>query len=194
VQRLAAEAEAVAFSGSLPPGVEPAALAALARAVAAPERPVYLDTSVAALKAALAQPSGLCLKVNRAELAEGLDWPVEAFSTERFMVAGQELLGRGAELIVVTLGEKGALALNREGCWQANPPPVAMVSTVGSGDSFLAGLAVARLEGKTIKDALAFAVACGAANATTRLPGRFEQGVVESLLAQVTLSPLRPDV
>jgi 1-phosphofructokinase family hexose kinase len=187
VERLAGQAQAVAFSGSLPPRVNPAALGALARAVVAPERAIYLDTSGAALAAVLSRPTGLCLKVNRAELATELHLAVDEFSMGIIISVGQSLLARGAALIVVTLGREGALAITPEGCWQASPPLVEVVSTVGSGDSMLAGLAVARLEGRSLEAALAFGVACGAANATTRLPGRFERNTVETLLTQVNV-------
>lgn len=185
VERLAGQAGAVALAGSLPPGVNPTILNELARAMAADGRAVYLDTSGGALAAVLVQPTGLVIKVNRVELAAGLGLPNEDFSTEKVIRAGRMLLERGAALVVVTLGGEGALAVAPEGCWQAAVPPVEVVSTVGSGDSMLAGLAVARLEGRSIEAALALGVACGAANATTPLPGRFERGMVEALLKQV---------
>lgn len=190
VEQLARRARAVAFCGSLLPGVEPEAAGVLARKLAGPQRAMYLDTSVAALTAALAQPNGLCLKVNWAELAVGLGRTVEGFSINQVIEAGQALLNRGAALVVVTLGAEGALAIAPEGCWQANSPQVEVISTVGSGDSFLAGLAVARLEGRSLAAALALGVACGAANATTNLPGRFERGLVERLLSEVNVTRL----
>ncbi|MCK6624653.1 MAG: 1-phosphofructokinase family hexose kinase [Anaerolineae bacterium] len=187
VEKLAGDAQAVAFSGSLPPGVEPAALSVLARSLVTAERPVYLDTSVAALRAALAQPSGLCLKVNRAELAEAWGETETDFATDKIIAVGQKLLERGAALVMVTLGGAGALAITPAGVWQAGVPPVEVVSTVGSGDSFLAGLAVARLRGHSIEEALAYGIACGAANATTRLPARFEREMIEALVKQIEI-------
>ncbi|GIK41641.1 MAG: 1-phosphofructokinase [Chloroflexota bacterium] len=187
VERLASRARAVAFCGSLLPGVEPEVLGVLARALVSPRRAVYLDTSVAALAAALTQPSGLCLKVNRAELAVGLGRSADSFSISQVIEAGQALLAQGAALVVVTLGAEGALGIAPEGCWQASSPWVKVVSTVGSGDSFLAGLAIARMEGGSLASALALGVACGAANATTHLPGRFEHSLVETLLSQVNV-------
>jgi len=187
VEKLAGDAQAVAFSGSLPPGVEPAALSVLARSLVTADRPVYLDTSVAALRAALAQPSGLCLKVNRAELAEAWGETETDFATDKIIAVGQKLLERGAALVMVTLGGAGALAITPAGVWQAGVPPVEVVSTVGSGDSFLAGLAVARLRGHSIEEALAYGIACGAANATTRLPARFEREMIEALVKQIEI-------
>ncbi len=185
VQTLAVQAQAVAFSGSLPPGVEPSALGELARAVVAPERAVYLDTSGAALEAILTRPTGLVIKINRAELAAGLGVTDYDFSLEKILAAGQTLLERGAALVVITSGGEGALAISPEGCWQAQAPQVKVVSTVGSGDSMLAGLAIARLWGKNVAEALAYGVACGTANALTTLPGRFERRMVEIFLFQI---------
>lgn len=182
VQTLAAHAQAVAFSGSLPPGVNPTALSQLARSIAAPERAVYLDSSGTALEAVLVQPNGLVIKINRAELAAGLGISDYDFSLEKILAAGQILLERGAVLVVITAGGEGALAISPEGCWQALAPQVNVVSTVGSGDSMLAGLAIARLWGKEVAEALAYGVACGTANALTSLPGRFEREKVEDLL------------
>ncbi|MEW5961345.1 MAG: 1-phosphofructokinase family hexose kinase [Chloroflexota bacterium] len=187
VRQLAAAAGAVAFAGSLPPGVAADALGALARSLATPPRAVYLDTSGPALTAALAQPAGLCLKVNRAELSAGLG--LELADLGQIVEAGRRLLGRGAALVVVTMGAQGAVAVSEEEAWQATPPPIAVVSSVGSGDSFLAGLAVARWRGEALDRALALAVACGAANALTSLPGQLDLTTLDKLLQQV--NPLR---
>ncbi len=188
IRGLATQAGAVALTGSLPPGIAPEVMGALARSLVAPERAIYLDTSGPALAEALARPGGLCIKVNRAELAAGLN--LAGQSPKQLIEAAQTLLANGAALVVVTLGPEGALAITPEGCWQATPCPVEVVSTVGSGDSLLAGLAVARLEGRPLEAALSLGVACGAANALTKLPGRFERKRAEELLKQIDVSRL----
>src|SRR5205823_14403404 len=66
----AAQASAVAVSGSLPPGVSTDKLTALLHELSL-YGPVYLDTSGAALAAALDLPLAL-LKVNAEELGEAL--------------------------------------------------------------------------------------------------------------------------
>jgi 1-phosphofructokinase family hexose kinase len=183
IRGLAAQAGAVAFMGSVPPAVPPEALGELARSLVSPDRTVYLDTSGQPLASALAQPAGLAIKINRTELAEGLN--LADSSPAQLIEAGQSLLKRGAALVVVTLGAEGALTVTPQGSWQATPPALEAVSTVGSGDSLLAGLAVTRLAGGSMEAALAVGVACGAANALTRLPGRFERAKMEMLLEQV---------
>jgi 1-phosphofructokinase family hexose kinase len=190
VRTVAESMRAAAFSGSLPRGIDPETLGRLARSLAADGRLIYVDTSKAALSAVLAQPAGLCVKINQHELAAGLDLPAGELSTEQLLAAGQTLLQRRAALVVVTLGGAGALAIAPEGAWQASPPPVQIVSTVGSGDSMLAGLAVAQLEGKGVANALAFGVACGSANTLSGMPGHFERNVVEALLGQIGVKKL----
>lgn len=190
-QRLAQQAQAVAFSGSIPLGVAPESPGELARAVAAGGQPVYVDTSGPALQSILAQPQGFCIKINQMELAAGLNLAAERPPTEWLIGAGQTLLARGAALVVVTRGGQGALAIAPEGIWQATPPAIELVSTVGSGDSFLAGLAVARLRGQPIQQALALGVACGSANALGDMPARFERSQVDGLLPQVTIEKLK---
>jgi 1-phosphofructokinase len=188
VRQLAGAVGTVTFAGSLPPGIEADALGALARSLATPQRAVYLDTSGPALAAALVQPHGLCIKVNRAELAAGLGLALDGIG--QVVEAGRLLLARGAALVVVTLGVQGALAISAEEDWQVTAPAVTVVSTVGSGDSFLAGLAVARYQGASLGRALALAAACGAANALTSLPGRLDLTVLDNLLAQVSRTRL----
>ncbi|MBN1218081.1 MAG: 1-phosphofructokinase family hexose kinase [Anaerolineae bacterium] len=188
IQGLAQQARAVAIAGSLPLGVAPETLGVLARSLVSPERAVYVDTSGEALRLALELPDGLGIKVNRAELAAGLRLPLDTLG--QMVQAGQTLLTRGAVLVVVTQGRAGAVAISPEGCWQATAPPVETVSTVGSGDSMLAGLAVARLKGESIDAALALGVACGAANALNNRPGYLEWHVTEKLLAQVRIKKI----
>ncbi len=185
VTQVARPAKAVAFAGSLPLGVDPERLGQLAHTLATPNRAIYVDTSGPALSAILAHPEGLCIKVNRSELAESLNLKTTPQTLDHLVEAGQTLLQRGAKLLVVTLGEEGALAIASSGTWQASAPPVEIVSTVGSGDSMLAGLIVARLEGKPLDTALAFGIACGSANVMSNLPGRFKRSAVEALSPQI---------
>lgn len=187
VEGLASSAQAVAFCGSLPPGVAPAKLGALARFLVSPERTVYLDTSAAVLAGILTRPAGLCLKVNQAELAGGLGLAPGELSLKRIIDVGRDLLGHGAALLVVTLGAAGAVVISPEGCWQASPPPVQVISSAGGGDALLAGLAVARMQGQSLAAALALGVACGTANTLASQAGQVERGTIGVLLKKVSV-------
>ncbi len=189
VTRLAATAGAVAFSGSHPPGVAPERLGALARRLASGHRAVYLDSSAAALKAALREPCRLCVKVNGQELLDGMGLAGPP-ALERIVRASRLLIGSGAELVVATLGSQGATALAGERGWRVEAPGVEVVSSVGSGDAFLAAFAVTRLKGGSLPEALAWGAACGAANATTPLPARFPFSLARALADRVRVEEL----
>ncbi len=64
--------------------------------------------------------------------------------------------------VVVTLGAKGCLVVDEAGPTAIPAPPVVAVDTVGAGDTFSGALAVALAEGKTLRDAAAWACAAGA--------------------------------
>ncbi len=162
----------------------------LARLLAAGGLPVLVDTSKEPLAAALTNPLGLCIKINQFELALGLDVQLEQGDIAAIAAAGNVLLKRGAAQVIITLGADGALAMSAEGCWRAVAPPVAMISSVGSGDSLTAGLATALLRGEPLPQALALGVACGSANTLTPLPGQIEPAQVEALRRQVRLQVL----
>jgi ribokinase len=71
-----------------------------------------------------------------------------------------------APIVVVTLGEDGALAFERgEKGWRCPAYAVPVVDTIGSGDAFTAGLAVGLLKGLPLRASLQEACACGALTA-----------------------------
>ena len=71
--------------------------------------------------------------------------------------------------MLATLGSAGAVLVTADGSWYASPPPITAVSTVGAGDSSLAGYILADAENCSNADKLSRAVAYG--SAATALPG-----------------------
>jgi 1-phosphofructokinase family hexose kinase len=174
-------------SGSLPRGVEPARLGELVAAVGALGVRVLVDTSGPALEAALAaRPWGL--KVNGAELGAALGRPVE--DSAGAAAALGELHARGLALAAVSLGALGAVASDGAGRWWARPPRERVVSSVGSGDSLLAGLATGLVRGMALPEALRLGVACGTADALTVGGGRIEAATLERLLGATQVLPV----
>ncbi|WP_028280523.1 1-phosphofructokinase family hexose kinase [Arthrobacter sp. H5] len=165
------------LAGSLPPGLPNDFYAEAVSAVRgrygdrAPL--VAIDTSGAPLSAAVEGVTAPdLLKPNAEELAEltggGSGEELEAdhaFAAQ----AAERLLSRGVRAVLVTLGSKGALLVTPEGAWHAQHPPVAALSTVGAGDSALAGYLLAHASGGSPQDCLRQAVAHGSAAAS--LPG-----------------------
>jgi fructose-1-phosphate kinase PfkB-like protein len=98
------------------------------------------------------------------------------------------LQARGAKRVVITLGQAGAVLVTSEGVWRAQPPAIQAVSSVGSGDAFLAGFVAALAKKQPSPEALRWAAAAGAANALSAGGGQFSVGDFNSLLARTSLS------
>jgi len=75
----------------------------------------------------------------------------------------------GAQVVLVTLGERGIVGRDGEGGWTVTPPPTQVVDTSGAGDVFCAALAVALVEGKSIREASVWA--CIVATLSVTRPG-----------------------
>ena len=101
--------------------------------------------------------------------------------------AAAELRRRGARCAIIKMGESGAFYLAGEREEMVPPFPVKAVDTVGAGDAFNAGLAVALAEGKDLAEAVRWGSAAGAV-AVTR-PGAQDampiRDEVEALLGPV---------
>lgn len=167
-------AEWVAFSGSVPPGVEPAAFAALVAAARDRRARVAVDSSGPALARAVATGIDL-IKPNREELEELLARPVR--DDEEILLAGKELVSRHPRLeVLASDGEKGAWLVTREGAWHAAAArPQSVRKAVGAGDALLAGFLAARLDGAPPDRSLARAVAVALASLACTDPGRLDR-------------------
>jgi 1-phosphofructokinase family hexose kinase len=177
-------ADIVCLSGSLPPGSAARDYAGLLAALRQTNRPVWVDTSGAALAAALTV-EGLAFKINADEARALIDSDIER--PAQALLAARELHRRTGGPVVLTLGGAGAVLADTTGSWHAQPPVLQVISTAGSGDAFLAGLAVAHTHGAAPPEALRRAVAAGAANALSIGGGQIDLGQYDEILRQTTI-------
>ena len=158
----------VALSGSNPPGLADDFALHLARRVEAAGGSLLVDTSGAALKALAAARAGIAvLRIDgpEAEFLAGRPLPERA-DTAAF---ARDLVARGvARVVVLARGSDGNILATAGGAWHARAVPVRVVSAVGAGDSFAAGLLLGRARGGDWPEALALAAAC--ATATCLMP------------------------
>src|SRR3989442_8274811 len=169
--QLAANKKIAVISGSLPPGVPTEACAALVSSAQSENCLAFVDSSGLPLSKALAAGPDL-VKINRQE-AEfvtlvAIRDPISA------ALAARKLLDLGANSAVVSLGGRGLVGVRTHDrlaihAWTAPPRPK---STVGCGDSALAGLAFAAATGLSFEQSLALAVAWGTSNCRAAFPGR----------------------
>jgi 6-phosphofructokinase 2 len=172
-------------SGSLPPGVPVDFYATMAQQAATSGSHFILDTSGPALVAALKQGVYM-VKPSLREIRELTQAPLttmaEVAQAARLWVdTGQ------AAVVVVSMGEQGALLVSADDAIYAPPLPVKVVSAVGAGDSFVAGMTWALSQGKHLADAFASGVACGSAALMSTGTGLCEAAEVHRLLGQVQL-------
>jgi 1-phosphofructokinase len=179
----------VVISGSLPAGVAADFYVALIAAARTAGARVFVDTSGEALRASSnAHPD--FVKVNRAEGETLLGRPLATI--EEIARAAREIVARGAESAAITLGRAGLVWMERKvgPLWKATPPPMNVISAVGSGDATLGGFAYSAAQGIAGEEALRLAAACGAANCVASAPGRIELATVRALLPQIEIERL----
>jgi 1-phosphofructokinase family hexose kinase len=165
-QLLTKKAEMLIMSGSAPRGTPFTIYADLIALAKQRGVPTILDTRDEPLaEGVAAKPDAV--KPNLAELQTLVGDP--ALTPEAGVAeAAQSVVSQGVDLVCVSLGKAGAVAATRKrGTWRASPPPIKYVSSVGSGDAMVAGLAVGLLEKRPIEDILRLAVGCGSADAAT---------------------------
>ena len=178
----------VAVCGSLPRGVTPEQFAAWLESLHQQGLKVVLDSSNAALTAGLTAHPWL-VKPNRRELEV---WAGRSLHTiEEVIEAAEQLRSHGIENVIISMGEKGSVWLNSEGVLQAQPPRCEnVVSTVGAGDSMVAGLIYGFSQGWNKEKTLSFASATSALAVSQSNVGISDKQVLEQILAQVKLTNL----
>ncbi|MCK3830590.1 1-phosphofructokinase [Pseudomonas fluorescens] len=152
IAKKGAQFDAVVVAGSLPRGVSPQWFQALLGQLKDLGLKVALDTSGEALRAGL-QAGPWLVKPNTEELAEALDNATDAIS---------RLHQQGVEHVVVSDGAAGVTWYCPGAALHATPPKVTVASTVGAGDSLLAGMLHGLLSGDTPEHTLRRATAIAA--------------------------------
>ena len=190
----------VVLSGSLPPGLPDSWYSDMTAALKAHGCKVAVDTSdapLAALAAGLDHGAPDLVKPNAEELAgltgvtaESLESAVARGDADPVVRAARNLVNRGVGAVLVTLGATGAVLVDTEGAWRANPPPVQPRSTVGAGDSSLAGYVRADVEGADAPGRLQMAVAYGSGAAA--LPGSAMPTPAQLNLDDVAVTDVSP--
>ena len=154
------EGSIVVFAGSAPKGISEAALVAFLEALKAEGASLVIDSrSLSPLALASLRP--LLIKPNKDEAEKMLNVKVGDFADA--VAAANALRAKGIENVLLSLGGEGAILSSASGCYFTTAPKVEVLSTIGAGDSTLAGFLAAKAEGCADADCLARAVAFGSA-------------------------------
>ena len=148
-------------SGSLPPGVAPEFMGRIAHWARSVGAKLIVDTSDEALQSAVNEGVYL-LKPNLGELSRLVG--AEALDTESAADAARSIIDAGkCEIVVVSLGANGAYLVTKDEEEHIAAPAVRKRSTVGAGDSMVAGMVYALCQGRPVREAVRLGVACGSA-------------------------------
>ncbi|MDO8737022.1 MAG: 1-phosphofructokinase family hexose kinase [Thermoleophilia bacterium] len=172
---IAKGADVVIIAGSLPRKVKDSFYKEIIGALAATDALTVLDTAGEPLRMAIkANPGLVSPNIFEAEALVGHEFSED----EDTLHAAVQLSRMGAGSAIIT-HPGGCFAYLDDGegsqkTYTVQIPPQDPISTVGSGDAFLAGYVSARVSGKSESECLRYAVACGAANTQKYGAGVFD--------------------
>ncbi|MEN6372594.1 MAG: 1-phosphofructokinase [Armatimonadota bacterium] len=185
VKHWAKKSRIMVFGGSIPLEVEPAVYRDLAHIAQAEGAKVILDADNKALELGI-EAHPMMIKPNLDE-AERLCGRALKDVSDVADAAMSLVNNQGLEVVVVSMGSRGAIAATHGEVWQAIPPEVEAISTVGSGDSMVAGIAIALADRKPLSEGLALGTAAGAATAMSSGVEMGKKEDVDRLLPKVVL-------
>ncbi len=154
-------------SGSLPEGVPDDIYVSVARIARSKNAKFILDTSGEPLRAALREGVYM-IKPNLGELSS-LAGKGKLKHEDVISIAQSIIEKGGCEIAVISMGKEGGMVVSKDLALLIPSPAVTVQSTVGAGDSMVAGIVHAFSQGKDVLEAVQFGVACG--TATTLCPG-----------------------
>ena len=161
------DAEYLVISGSMPAGISPGIFREFAEIAARKNARMIVDTSGDALRHAL-QAGVYLAKPNLGELA-ALAGREQLMEDDAVSAAREVIREHGCHAMVVSMGGSGALLVTLETAKKIPAPVVKRLSTVGAGDSMVAGIVLALQRGMDLPEAVRFGIACG--TAATMNPG-----------------------
>ena len=179
----------VVFAGSLPPGLEPSVFAD------------FLRTLRTNLNVRLALDTQ---SLNAEQILRAKPWVIKPNIHELRQMTGRELnerrdivsaacslIRQGIENVIVSMGGDGLLLVDRSQAVQVTPPKVDALSTVGAGDSTLAGFLFAKYRGMSNENAAPVAATFGTASVLVEGTNPPRKDAVTQLLKQMSVSRLR---
>jgi 6-phosphofructokinase 2 len=187
VKHISPKPDYLVFAGSVPPAVPADIYRQLIEAAKHNGIKTVLDSDNKWLKEGIkAKPN--VIKPNVHEAEELLD---KHLRSETAIVKALKLLvDSGIEVAVISRGKEGLIAANGEKVVKAIPPQVEVRSTVGAGDSTIAGLVLKLNEGLDIDEACRWAIAAGTAATLTPGTELCRREDVERLLSKVKIKRL----
>lgn len=154
----------ITFTGRVPAGIDMPSVKAFLKSLSEKGAKIIIDSKSFSLDDII-EVKPYLIKPNGEEISEYLGIEITDFSDVR--IAAEELHNKGIENVMISLGDKGALLVSDSGAYIATPPRIDAISTIGAGDSSIAGFLAAAVKEKKGADSLRLAVAYGTAACLT---------------------------
>lgn len=177
--------DTVIVAGSVPKSIPSDAYAQIAKITKQTGAQLVVDAEKDLVESVLEyQP--LFIKPNKDELEVMFNTSVK--SDEDVIKYAKQILDKGAQSVIVSLGGDGAIYVDRQQSIKAVNPKGKVINTVGSGDSTVAGMVAGLATGLSVQDAFKQAVASGTATAFDA--DLATKDAIENIKSQVTISVL----
>ena len=176
------------FAGSVPPGVPKTIYHRLISMTKQKGIKTVLDCDGEWLKEGI-KAVPCIIKPNVHEAEQLLD--TKLTDEAGIINAVEQLLSRGIGIVIVSRGKDGLIISDGEEMFKVTSPPVEVSSTVGAGDSAIAGLLSKLSRGEGLEEAARLAVAAGTATALTPGTELCHREDVEKLLPLVEVQVIQ---
>jgi 1-phosphofructokinase len=188
IDELSAECRWFVVAGSIPAGTSTDIYREIITAIAQKGGQVALDASGEGFREAVTALPAL-VKPNVDELQEFCGHSLN--NQAEVIGAARRLIDQGLQTVVVSMGEKGALFVDKAEVIRAIPPKVRVESTVGAGDAMLSGMVVGKIENRSLNECARLATAFSVMAVTRIGAGLPSETSLDSIECQVQLVEIK---
>ncbi|WP_100065847.1 hexose kinase [Miniphocaeibacter massiliensis] len=180
----------VTISGSMPQGIEKDYYEKLLQIANDKDIKVILDTSGDSLKNIVLNSNvkPYCIKPNETEINQVENKDFE--DREELIEYLRSDIFKGIELMVITMGSRGALVKFKDDFYSVNIPKIKVVNPVGSGDSTVAGIAYGINKKLNIEETIKYGMACGILNTMEEKTGYIDVSKIKDIKDKVEVVKL----
>ncbi|MGX7030944.1 hexose kinase [Vagococcus zengguangii] len=189
---LIADAQVVALAGSLPQGLTPDYYIDLMHRAQKKQAKVIIDASGSTLKEVLASPiNPFAIKPNLDEIQELSGQTIDTRDYQAIIQLLDDAIFEGIELIVISMGADGAFVKYGQRYFKASVPSIEVENAVGSGDSTVAGIAIALDQNEDIETLIKRAMTLGTLNALEKRTGYVTKENYPKYFDQTTVTEIK---
>lgn len=176
-----------ALGGSLPQRMDPRAYRDLILRLEKNGTPCVLDTDGDALKFGI-EAAPFMIKPNEFEMCRLTGKKMRALGD--YEEAAKKLVRKGIQVVIVSLGARGALFVTQKESFHVTTPKVAVKSKVGAGDSLIGGVCLGLLRKMPLREAARLGVAASTSSVMREAPRLCRRSDIPKLLPKITVRDL----